>query len=811
MNNKRNMHDMRKIYYLVTCLLLSACSTEYVDYLTENEEFSNLDGVVMSVSDFEFESDQNTRTVINPTATGMSFSWKNGDQVGVYTSSSSMANFDVDVVGNDAKSASFDGGGFSLTEGSAYYAFYPYSANSTDKSQVPVYYNGQTQTENGGTAHLASYDYMTANAIATRTNEASFNFDHLGSIIRVSVLCPASGTYKSVSIASSNSDFIVSGTVNLTNDVIAIENPTYSSTISLNFGTEGVTLNSQTEKLFGYMLVAPTDLSGRVLTISVVDDKGNVYKAKTPGKKMEAGKAYAYSVVIPEPDETPYVTFSAGQIQTFSMSRAVETLEYSIDGDTWTPLETASVQFGGELGDLRLRGRSSLGTSVSYPNQYSTVKFANASVDVEGKGDIRTLVDYTNYENVDCSKASFYKLFQYCRTLTSSPKLPSVNLASHCYENMFDGCSSLVQAPELPALQLSEMCYNGMFMSCKSLEECPKLPATSLANFCYYFMFYGCSKIINATELPATELCKGCYESMFEACKSLKRSPDLLADQLVDRCYAMMFTNCSSLSYIKMTATSYYGSNYLNMWVSGVAENGIFVKRIDNTWLTRGDNGIPTNWEVSNCNPIVNGHECVDLGVRDSQGRIVYFATENVSEDNQQEDSFAWAETIGEKGGKTSFLWSTYIYCNGSGSKLTKYNNKTSYGTVDNNLSLLAIDDVATQYWGYPWRIPTKEELSALLENCTWEWIEHGIGYPDYGFLLTNKNNQSQKSFFGAFGALEGRDNDDWGDDGYYWAREIDPAQPYQAYYLHFDNYSKSVSSISRCLGCSVRPVCVVK
>ena len=71
------------------------------------------------------------------------------------------------------------------------------------------------------------------------------------------------------------------------------------------------------------------------------------------------GNAEEVSTII------PYITFTADANQTLKMSRAVETLEYSVNGGDWKTLGTSQVTFGGNNGALRLRGKSSIGTYVS--------------------------------------------------------------------------------------------------------------------------------------------------------------------------------------------------------------------------------------------------------------------------------------------------------------------------------------------------------------------------------------------------------------------------------------------------------------
>ena len=253
--------------------------------------------------------------------------------------------------------------------------------------------------------------------------------------------------------------------------------------------------------------------------------------------------------IVEDPKNVDYVTFTADNEQTLRLTKSVETLEYSVDGGLWTELGTTTVTFGGEKGTLRLRGKSDTGTAVA-TNDAARIVFGNASVSVAGSGDIRTLIDFQNYDSdeLDTSKARFCNLFYNCTALTTAPKLPATVLASECYWQMFVYCSGLIEAPELPATTLTSNCYRYMFYGCKGLQTAPELPATTLVPGCYMAMFYECTNLKNAPKrLPASKLTAECYSNMFFNCKSLVNAPELPATILTNNCYEFMFYGCENL------------------------------------------------------------------------------------------------------------------------------------------------------------------------------------------------------------------------------------------------------------------------
>ena len=187
----------------------------------------------------------------------------------------------------------------------------------------------------------------------------------------------------------------------------------------------------------------------------------------------------------------PYVTFSADSDQKFSMDfrgfngnftlGEGEYFEYSVGGGNWVRFtgSISDVAFGGSLGDLRLRGKSSKGTANDVYS-YSNIKFSTADVMVKCTGDIRTLIDYTDYTGVSTSSAKFCSLFHNNTLLTTAPELPATDLKDGCYDSMFYGCTSLTEAPELPATNLTEGCYSYMFFSCSKLSKVTMLATLGL-------------------------------------------------------------------------------------------------------------------------------------------------------------------------------------------------------------------------------------------------------------------------------------------------------------------------------------------
>ena len=270
----------------------------------------------------------------------------------------------------------------------------------------------------------------------------------------------------------------------------------------------------------------------------------------------------------------PYVTFTAENSQTcrFFISDAFasaleenEYFEYSVGDGEWVNFNTTveSITFGGDLGSLRLRGKSRMGTASSI-NNYSTIEFTTGNSPVDCTGDIRTLIDYENYANVSTANAKFCSLFNGNKQLSTAPSLPATTLADYCYIYMFYGCSALTEAPALPATTLAPYCYSEMFNYCTALTKAPELSATTLADFCYQDMFSGCTQLTQAPVLPATKLAENCYEGMFGGCTQLTQAPVLPATTMKEHCYEGMFGGCTQLTQAPALPATTLASNCYN-------------------------------------------------------------------------------------------------------------------------------------------------------------------------------------------------------------------------------------------------------
>ena len=181
----------------------------------------------------------------------------------------------------------------------------------------------------------------------------------------------------------------------------------------------------------------------------------------------------------------------------------------------------------------------------------------------------------------------------------------------------------------------------------------------------------------------------------------------------------------------------------------------------------------------------------VDLGL--SSG--ILWATINIGASSPADagDYFAW----GEKETKDNFGWETYGLCNGSYSTIFKYTQN------DGKKILEPQEDVATSRLGKGWRIPTKEEMEELVNECRWTW-ERMNG--QLGWRVTGKNGNS--IFLPAAGAGSSYRIAGVGELGRYWTSTRDESN-YSAFNLRFKDGRESIVVVddTRFYGRPVRAV----
>lgn len=173
-----------------------------------------------------------------------------------------------------------------------------------------------------------------------------------------------------------------------------------------------------------------------------------------------------------------------------------------------------------------------------------------------------------------------------------------------------------------------------------------------------------------------------------------------------------------------------------------------------------------------------NGHEYVDLGLS------VKWAMCNVGASSPADYGyyFAWGETQPK---------SEYTY---ESSKTYQKN----IGDISGNSSY----DAAAANWGGEWRMPTRQEMQELIDNCTWTWTVYG---ERRGYKVTSKKN-GISIFLPAAGYCSSSRCYNIGENGYYWSASSTESCDY-AYFITFNDCTHEMEWDNRIVGRCVRPV----
>lgn len=257
---------------------------------------------------------------------------------------------------------------------------------------------------------------------------------------------------------------------------VVVKIAAFNDQYAANTEVKSVTINGNikaykhTDGLF-YALIKPIETAqstSEFLSLEVGDNK--VKETLTGIPELKAGNSYTYELTVGKNKVSVsgitvadwntgtitdngkaeqiirYVTFTAEAEQKFKMTTSgnytISGLQYSVKNGKWQDVvANTEITFGGENGDLRLRGTNHRGTA-NHSADYSTITFTK-DAPVACTGDIRTLLDWNNYNTVETQNARFCYLFSGCSVLTSAPELPATVLAESCYAGMFSGCVKL--------------------------------------------------------------------------------------------------------------------------------------------------------------------------------------------------------------------------------------------------------------------------------------------------------------------------------------------------------------------------------
>ena len=220
------------------------------------------------------------------------------------------------------------------------------------------------------------------------------------------------------------------------------------------------------------------------------------------------------------------------------------------------------------------------------------------------------------------------------------------------------------------------------------------------------------------------------------------------------------------------------------------AQSGLILPNVS---LTVDNNTV--HYNPSSPTPPTPTHDYVEIGG-------VKWATMNVGANSVTDTGlyFQWGDTqgytasqVGSGEGQKAFTWADYKYSDGGSSP----SNMTKYNSTDGKTELDLEDDAVRANWGGNWRMPTKDELSALITGYTTTQTQNykGTGVP--AVVVTDGTNEVVFPYTGY------ADNGQIKNGVSNWTSWLVPEYTVYSFCLNGEN----VAVNNRCFGCAIRGV----
>ena len=284
------MKTFKHFPFLCFLSVLVACTED--TFMPQSEISPIADGnsvAIISMVVPDIEMDATTRSKLIDDGSQLKFEWKENDAIGVVPLSGHPLLFPIHAENAGKNTALFDGGGWALRTDMKYAAFFPINEKNqgTDIKHIVIDYAGQTQ------GNYMNYDFLATGAVKPSDGQVTFNMKRISAILKISISMPAGSTAHYGTLIAPEEIFGVKGVLDLSGNEPVYTPEGRTKFINTDLGIEKTSTSAWTYEV--YMMVPPTDLSGKTLTFRLTSDAGYAYEATLQGKKFEAGKAYKLS------------------------------------------------------------------------------------------------------------------------------------------------------------------------------------------------------------------------------------------------------------------------------------------------------------------------------------------------------------------------------------------------------------------------------------------------------------------------------------------------------------------------------------
>lgn len=578
-------------------IMFNACTNDIPEEVQKEQDNAAMECSFIAKS--FIRDNGNSRTSITPQNDGATFSWTEGDMVGILPNDGSQVYFTIQNIDSEnTDKATFDGGAWGLKSENEYAAYYPFIKDiMLDRTKVPVSYEGQTHKgiiTVGQTAiqNLASHDYMAAKSIKQESGNLNFEFEHLGALVEVKVKVPTKGSVNRFYLTASEAIIPARGTFDLTQSTIVINSANEDKVNSLGINIENLETTSDNQEISIFFMMPPMpDVKTNELGVTIFyGDKDIALPLKiTTEKILEAGKYYTLETVVddgqPEVIEINDVhdqngtnliykslyklggtklKFVSGssvitEDEVFSDNNGVKA--YALRNGEWFEIHTIAQKF-------KFIGRM----SNMFWSRVDELSYFESTF-VFGK---LTEIDFGNLDTSEVTSMS--SMFSSCYSLVS------LDLGNFDTSNvilmggMFANCQNLTSL-NLSSFNTSEVRYmGGMFSYCRSLasldldnfdtskvqemdgmfEECHKLISLDLSSFDtsnvsrMNNMFYQCSSLTsldlsNFNTIKVNDMSYMFYGCPMESLELSKFDTGSVSNM------SYMFANCRNLKSLDLS------------------------------------------------------------------------------------------------------------------------------------------------------------------------------------------------------------------------------------------------------------------
>ncbi len=294
---------MNKIFKTTSIFLLLSALVACGEDATMYDSFTPSNGETLeriSITGADFQTESGARSTVQIDNAGVNFLWAENDTVGIFPNTGDQVSFAMDE-GVGMQTATFNGGGWALKHSATYSAYYPYDFYNRNLKQIPVSYAAQAQRGNASTVHLGAYDFMAAGVATPANGAVAFDLQHMGALVMLQANLEEAKTLTSVSVKASADVFTATGTIDLTAVNPSITAKTTTSTLNLPLNDFTVAAHETTTL---YFMMAPANLLGETLEVTLSDEDGAYIKYEVSGKNFVAGIAYAYALADGEKSNT---------------------------------------------------------------------------------------------------------------------------------------------------------------------------------------------------------------------------------------------------------------------------------------------------------------------------------------------------------------------------------------------------------------------------------------------------------------------------------------------------------------------------